>query len=67
MKALVEKVKQFVLGSISEAKKVTWPGRKQLFEHSVVVIVALFICTAVIAAIDFGFNFLVKTYILGVG
>ncbi|MBP6930493.1 preprotein translocase subunit SecE [Patescibacteria group bacterium] len=66
MKALVKKVKQFVLGSIGEAKKVTWPGRKQLFEHSVVVIVALLICVGAIAAIDFGFNFLVKTYILGV-
>ncbi len=59
-------VKQFILDSVAEAKKVTWPTKKQLFEHSVVVVGALVISLGIIAALDSGLSYLVQKYLLGV-
>ena len=58
--------KQFIIESVAEAKKVTWPKRQQLIEHSLIVIGALIVSFAVIAALDYGLSYLVKTYLFGV-
>lgn len=58
--------KEFLSGSITEAKKVTWPTKKQLFDYSVIVLGALAIGLAAMAALDYGFSYTVQHYILGV-
>lgn len=66
MVKIVSQFKKFITGSLVEAKKITWPSKKQLFEHSLVVIGALIISLVIIAAIDYGLSYVVKHYIFGV-
>lgn len=66
MRNYLKSAKNFLSGSVAEAKKVTWPTKKQLFEYSVIVLGALAVGLAVMAALDYGFSFTVQHYILGV-
>jgi preprotein translocase SecE subunit len=66
MQNYLKSAKSFVIGSVAEAKKVTWPTRKQLFEYSVIVLGALGVGLLAMAAFDYSFSYLVQHYILGV-
>jgi len=66
MQNYLKSAKNFLAGSIAESKKVTWPTKKQLFDYSVIVVGAIAVCLAVMAALDFGFTFMVEHYILGI-
>ena len=57
---------QFIKDSYKEARKVSWPNRKQLTDHSIIVLGAIIISIVVIAVIDYGLQTLVQKYILGV-
>jgi len=58
--------KQFILDSVAEAKKVTWPNRKQLVEHSAVVVGAIIVALGIIALVDYCLSYIVRSYIFGV-
>jgi len=45
MKA-VEKTKEYLEGVSAEAKRVTWPGKRELWESTLVVIAFIFILAA---------------------
>lgn len=47
------KISNFFVSSYSELKKVIWPSRKQLINHTVMVILSVAISMAIIAAIDY--------------
>ncbi|MCI8775801.1 MAG: preprotein translocase subunit SecE [Oscillospiraceae bacterium] len=47
----------------SEFKKVVWPGKKQVFNNTFVVVATVVICSAFVGAFDYGllklFSFLI--------
>lgn len=46
------KIKQFLNGTISELNKCTWPSRPELFESTILVIVAIVALAVFVFAID---------------
>ena len=52
MGTITEKIRTFVLETIDEMRKCTWPTRDQLFESTILVIVALILSTFYLAGID---------------
>ncbi len=59
-------VSNYLKDVVDEAKKVVWPTRQQLIEHSVIVIGALLVALAIVALLDFGLGYLVKRLIMRV-
>jgi len=62
----VQRAKRYIGHVIDEAKKVVWPTRQQLMEHSIVVIGALLVTLVIVAGIDYVLAYFVKRAILGV-
>jgi preprotein translocase subunit SecE len=56
---------RFISDSAAELKKVEWPGRQQLVQGTVVVIIACAIVGAYLAAADEVFKRLVKNVLIG--
>ena len=54
---MFERLKNYLIGSYAELKKVTWPTKEQTINYSLVVI-GLSLFTAVFfALLDYGFSF----------
>ena len=52
----MKKVKEYFLGVWSELKKVTWPTRKEIVNHTVIVIISSVVVMLIVAALDFGLS-----------
>ena len=52
MGVITEKIRTFILETLDEMRKSTWPTREQLFESTILVIVALILSTIYLAGID---------------
>ena len=52
MGVISEKIRTFILETMDEMRKSTWPTREQLFESTILVIVALILSTIYLAGID---------------
>ena len=52
MGAVTEKIRTFILETLDEMRKSSWPTRDQLFESTILVIVALILSTVYLAWID---------------
>jgi preprotein translocase subunit SecE len=53
IKDWTEKTKQFYLDVRSEMKKVSWPGRQEVFGTTIVVIVAVFFFGLYLGLVDY--------------
>jgi preprotein translocase subunit SecE len=51
-----KKLKQFLIEVWSELKKTTWPGRKEVYGTTVVVIVTVLICAVFLWVVDLILN-----------
>jgi len=51
-----KKLKQFLIEVWSELKKTTWPGRKEVYGTTVVVIVTVLICAVYLWVVDLILN-----------
>ncbi|OQX85371.1 MAG: preprotein translocase subunit SecE [Candidatus Latescibacteria bacterium 4484_7] len=60
---MIEKIKKFLSETKIEMKKVTWPTRDELKESTKVVIVATFLVTLFIGAVDQILTLLIKKLI----
>ncbi|MHB8771944.1 MAG: preprotein translocase subunit SecE [Syntrophales bacterium] len=60
LKAVIEKIKQFLAGSKVELKKVTWPTPKQTLASTSVVIIVVIIVSTFLGIVDFGLTKIVK-------
>jgi len=60
IKVVAEKVKQFLVGSKVELKKVTWPTPKQTLASTSVVIIVVIIVSVFLGIVDFGLVKIVK-------
>ena len=54
MGVISEKIRTFILETMDEMRKSTWPTREQLFESTILVIAALILSTIYLAGIDPG-------------
>lgn len=57
-------VRKFYRETRSEIKKVTWPSRKELIQHTEVVITSIILVGAIIALADFTFGKITE-FVLG--
>jgi preprotein translocase subunit SecE len=52
----LKRLKQFLIEVWSELKKTTWPGRKEVYGTTVVVIVTVLICAVYLWVVDLILN-----------
>ena len=52
MEKVLTTIRNFVTDTSAELRKCTWPNRKELVESSILVIVTIFMVTALIFGID---------------
>lgn len=50
----------YLVGAWDELKRVSWPSRKDVLNHTVVVITSLIIAIGMTSAIDYGLTFLIQ-------
>lgn len=55
--SMVKKTKEYLSGVAAESKRVTWPGKKELWESSLVVISFIFILAATTLVCDKAIEF----------
>lgn len=60
---MIEKIKQYFQGVISESKKVTWPKRKEIINHTLIVVVSVIVLMLVFGSIDLGLSKLLEIVI----
>lgn len=48
----LKRLKQFVIETWSELKKTTWPGRKEVYGTTLVVIITVLICALFLFVVD---------------
>ena len=51
-----ERIKDFLQGTKVELKKVTWPTKQELIAHTVVVLIAVVLCSSLIWLFDTVFS-----------
>jgi len=61
---MINKIKNYFIGVVAETKQVTWPTRKQVINHTILVIVAIGLMMVVFGVIDLGFSKLLEQFIL---
>ena len=52
----LKEFRQFLIDVWAELKKTTWPGRKEVYGTTVVVIVTVLICAFYLWIVDLGLN-----------
>lgn len=58
--SIFAKIRSFLLNTMEEMKKCTWPNRDQLVESTLLVMITLFILAGYVALVDFGFTSFIK-------
>ncbi|HLC44048.1 MAG TPA: preprotein translocase subunit SecE [Patescibacteria group bacterium] len=53
-------ISNYFRGVVSELKKVTWPTRQQVINHTIIVLVSSIIAIAITLLIDSGLTYLVQ-------
>ncbi|MBN2569045.1 MAG: preprotein translocase subunit SecE [Deltaproteobacteria bacterium] len=63
VKLLINKVRQFLIESKVELKKVTWPTSKQTLASTSVVIVVVIIVSVFLGLVDFGLTKIIRVFL----
>jgi preprotein translocase SecE subunit len=50
----------YLVGSWSEIKKVSWPKREEVINHTLIVMISCGIAIAITSAIDYGLTYVVQ-------
>ena len=53
---MFSKIKNYILASIAEMKKVTWPTKKETYNYTLLVIGISLVMAAFLGALDYGFS-----------
>lgn len=53
-------ITKYILGSWEELKRVTWPTRREVANHTVIVMISAVVAIAITSAIDLGLTSLVQ-------
>ncbi len=60
MESFLRKFREFIIGTIGEVQKCTWPQKAELFESTVVVIVTMAILTSFVFVVDLISRYLIN-------
>ena len=60
---IIKKIRQFLIESKIELKKVTWPTSKQALASTSVVIVVVIIVSLFLGLVDFGLTKIIKVFL----
>ena len=60
---MIGKIKNYFTSSYDEMRKVIWPNRQEVTNHTVIVIVSIVVSMGFIAAIDYGLFNLIQILI----
>jgi len=63
VKLLVSNIRQFLIESKVELKKVTWPTSKQALASTSVVIVVVIIVSVFLGLVDFGLTKIIRVFL----
>lgn len=50
--SVMDKIRCFVSDTVAEMRRCTWPGRQQLLESTILVVVAMAVLACFVAAVD---------------
>lgn len=59
----MKSIKKYFESVYSELKKVSWPSRTIIINHTIIVLVSSVVAMGIVAAIDYGLAGAVKYYI----
>lgn len=62
----LEKIRNFISGTIEELYKCSWPTREELYESTTVVIIAIVLLAVFVAFVDFCSQEVIKFLTTGV-
>jgi len=60
---MIKQINQYFQGVLAEGKKITWPTRKELQKHTVIVIISVVLSMVFFGLIDLGFTKLLEYFI----
>lgn len=60
---MIQNIKKYFQGVISETKKVTWPKRKEIINHTIIVVVSVVVLMVIFGSIDLGLSKLLQIVI----
>jgi len=60
----MDKIINYIKGSIEEMKKVTWPTKKETYDYTLLVIGISLAVAAFLGALDYIFNWLLELIII---
>jgi len=61
---MIEKIKLYFQGVNAESKKISWPSRKQVKNHTLIVIVAIIISMIFFGLVDLGLTKVLEFFII---
>lgn len=56
-------IKKYFESVYNELKKVSWPSRATIINHTIIVLVSSVVAMAIVAAIDYGLAEAIKYYV----
>jgi len=62
---MIAKIKNYFISSYEEMRKVIWPNRQEVTNHSIIVVSSILISMGIIAAIDYGLFSLIQILLYG--
>lgn len=54
------KIIKYFVGSWEELKKVSWPSKQEVFNHTIIVLVSAVVAVLITSVIDLGLTYLVQ-------
>jgi len=60
---MIASIKNYFLSAYAELKKVTWPSRKEVISHTIIVVASIAIAMIIVAALDYGLFYLTQILI----
>lgn len=56
-------VTNYFVSSWAELKKVNWPTRKEVLNHTIIVVISCTVAIAITAAVDYGLTYFVQYFV----
>jgi len=64
---MINSILSYFKGVVSELKKVSWPTRQEVINHTAIVIASIALAIAITSAIDYGLTTLVQYLVTNKG
>ena len=61
---MIQKIKNYFQGVVTETRKITWPSRKDVINHTLTVVLVLVAAVILFGGIDFAFSKLLEKFII---